>query len=67
MTNEERLTAKPCPKCGHRILAAGRPFKITTPAWIRRWNLHHPIGVCCMHCGYWKRSLRAWNKAVGRR
>lgn len=67
MANEERLTVKACPRCGHRLLAAGRPFKITTPAWFRRWEMRHPIGVSCISCGYWKRSLRAWNKAAAKK
>lgn len=62
MTNEERLNPKPCPKCGRRLLMAGRPFKITTPRWLRQLGMRYPIGVCCIYCGYWKRSLRAWNK-----
>lgn len=51
---------KPCPKCKGVILAKGMPIKVTTPKMIR--PLMHRIGIVCIRCGYYKHSLRAWNR-----
>ena len=51
---------KPCPFCGGRILAEGMPIKITTPKVLR--PVMRRIGVMCVRCGYWKHSIRAWNR-----
>lgn len=51
---------KPCPKCSGRILAKGMTIKCTTPKVLRPVLLR--IGVTCVRCGYWKHSIRAWNR-----
>ena len=51
---------KPCPKCGCGVLAKGVPVKITTPRMLR--PVMRLIGYTCVRCGYWRHSMRSWNR-----
>ena len=60
MQRKELQKLRECPACGGRILAKGMPIKITTPKVL--WPMMRRIGVVCVRCGYWKHSIRAWNR-----
>lgn len=50
----------PCPKCGSRFLAWGKPFRSTTPRLIVLLGSRRRI-VCCMMCGYYA-PVKDWNR-----
>ncbi len=50
----------PCPKCGSGFLAWGKPFRSTTPRLIVMLGKMH--GVCCVMCGHYAPTVRAWNR-----
>lgn len=57
---KKMVLVHPCPKCGGTFLAKGRPFGIATPrilAWI---GSRH--GVCCVNCGHYAPTVKAWNR-----
>lgn len=55
-------TVKPCPKCGRRILAYGKPCSVRTPKIIRWYRKTFRHGVTCVVCGNYAPSVRTWNR-----
>ena len=51
---------KPCPKCGSWIIMRGKPFTLRTPKIVRFIRRLH--GVCCVNCGHYKPTIKAWNR-----
>ena len=50
----------PCPKCGSTFLAKGKPFGIATPRILSWIGSKH--GVCCVNCGHYAPTVKAWNR-----
>ncbi len=58
---KKEITVLPCPKCGSGLLARGKPFRSTTPRLIVMLGKMH--GVCCVICGHYEPTVKAWNRA----
>lgn len=55
---------KPCPICGSKLLFRGKADKAFTPAVIRCINHLFVHGVTCFACGYYKPTIKSWNRRV---
>ena len=51
-----------CPFCGGGVLCRGKASRIGTPKVIKLMRLILPHGVTCVECGYYKPSVKSWNK-----
>lgn len=56
----KRIYIKTCPKCGSWFLMRGKPFTLRTPKIVRFIRRLH--GICCLNCGHYKPTIKAWNR-----
>ena len=56
---------KPCPKCGSRMLFRGVSLRLGEPKFLLRLKKRFcNKGVTCFNCGYYKPTVKAWNRRV---
>ena len=58
----DEIKLKPCPKCGRRVLAHGKPCSVGTPKIIWWYRKTFRNGVTCMICGNYAPTVKAWNR-----